>query len=403
MHSRRLVAIPLAAAALAVGCGGGPGAEKPRVAPAALKAGFFGINGQLLRPMAADGRGALLERHLTAIEDLDLDFVRASMHWSALEPSAPTRSGRAYDLRTTDAWVMALARHGLSWYATLQGNPTPTWALGEAPEDDTCGTRAPPADAYDFAALSAAIARRYGSSGSFWREHPDLPFHPVTSYEIWNEPNFGTFWCPGPDPAAYAELLGVASKAIRRADADAEVVLGGLAAFRSQAVAGQPARMGVDGFLAAIVAADPAIADRVDAVGAHPYAATIEEAFVTLEWFRSTLDENGFRGIPLSVNEVGWHTAGPPNSGSVAEPQRAGLLSALTAVVATSACNVVDFAPHTWITPEANPIDAEDWFGLADPLRGDPYLATRGYAAAVASTRSDEVDHGAGTTPACAA
>ena len=33
------------------------------------------------------------------------------------------------------------------------------------------------------------FVHRYGPEGSFWAAHPNLPYHPVTSYEIWNEPN----------------------------------------------------------------------------------------------------------------------------------------------------------------------------------------------------------------------
>ena len=52
----------------------------------------------------------------------------------------------------------------------------------------------PPANLHDYAAFARAFAKRYGRGGDFWRERPEVPLVPITSYEIWNEPNAQMFW-----------------------------------------------------------------------------------------------------------------------------------------------------------------------------------------------------------------
>ena len=45
------------------------------------------------------------------------------------------------------------------------------------------------ADATAMAAFVTSFAQRYGPGGSFWAQHPELPYLPVESYEIGNEPD----------------------------------------------------------------------------------------------------------------------------------------------------------------------------------------------------------------------
>ena len=61
-----------------------------------------------------------------------------------------------------------------------------------------------------FAQWAAAAAKQFRGQGVIW--------------EIWNEPNNTHFWEPKPDPAAYAALALVATKAIKEGDPEAVVV-----------------------------------------------------------------------------------------------------------------------------------------------------------------------------------
>ena len=78
-----------------------------------------------------------------------------------------------------------------------------------------------------------AAVGRYGTGGTFWREHPDLPNIPVTDWQVWNEANSPLFWKPKPDAAAYLELLRGFDSAARGVDRQANIVLGGLSPPRA--------------------------------------------------------------------------------------------------------------------------------------------------------------------------
>ena len=74
----------------------------------------------------------------------------------------------------------------------------------------------------------------------------------------WNEANLHVFWQPTPDPVRYASLYAAAHGAIKRADPQASVLIGGLAPY-------------ADGFVGEMYAARPDLRSKVDGVGYHPY------------------------------------------------------------------------------------------------------------------------------------
>lgn len=357
-------------------------ADESEPSAAAMANGYWGINGQGLRLMTVTGQLELLDRHLSEVNSFGLAFVRANLDWLQLEPSAPAKGRHSYEFDTHDAWVEALARRGLRWYAVGVG--TPEWAASPRSRSAGCGIFSPPGRAEDFAALMAAIAARYGHGGSFWEEHPELDYLPVVDYEVWNEANLGGFWCPSPDPAAYAALLAETSRAIRSVDPRARIVLGGLAPFEKTlpAVAGSGARMAVPEFLSGVLAAEPELAELIDVVGVHAYGdpATV---LLQLAWYRGVLHRAGLRDLSISLNETGWTTSGEGGFEPVDESTRAGYMTTVADGVARSGCGVSSFAPHTWVTEETDGADQEHWFGLADPGTGKPYPSARAYAEVV--------------------
>jgi hypothetical protein len=370
----RCACLALAASVALGGCGNGD----ETIAASPVPAHFFGINAQLLQPLPTTGRTADLELQLTSLDQLGVDFVRANLDWRIIAPRPPQAGRSSYDFATTDAWVLALARHGLRWQVTGQGVPTPEWARDPAAVDAGCDYRSPPGRAAAFSSLMAAIARRYGREGEFWDEHPELPDEPIRQYEVWNEPNYGVFWCPKPDPDAYGPLYNAVHRAVHRVDPAAEVVFGGLAGFTAD-TADPDLAMPFDDFLRRALAAVPGLAARVDVLAVHPYAQTPAEALTTLGRFREAADAAGLGQVPLSVNEFGWRTAGNGSAPIADEQQRAEYVAELTTAIASSSCDVISLALHTWITPETGPADPESWYGIADPLTGEPYPTAHAY------------------------
>ena len=85
-----------------------------------------------------------------------------------------------------------------------------------------------------MATFVTSFAQRYGRGGSFWAPHPELPYLPVESYEIGNEPDI-TPTTPADetslhyaDPAAYAPVYESARAALHQVDPAAQAVVGGM-------------------------------------------------------------------------------------------------------------------------------------------------------------------------------
>ena len=185
----------------------------------------------------------------------------------------------------TDAVVELTAAAGLRLYPML-GLPR---------------SQGPAADAAAMAAFVTSFAQRYGRGGSFWAQHPELPYLPVESYEIGNEPDI-TPTAPADqtslhyaDPAAYAQVYETARAALHQVDPAAQAVVGGML---------DSGGIGLDQAEEYLSAIGP-----MDAVGYHPYlydVTTMEQDTLAL---RQWLDTNGHAAVPLDINEFGAPTS----------------------------------------------------------------------------------------------
>jgi len=151
-----------------------------------------------------------------------VESVRTVFSWTEAQPSADA----PLSFTATDAAVARAARHGMRLLALVHG--APRWARLDP---DTHGSA--PRRSSDYAAYVGALVRRYGSSGSFWAEHPELPRRPVREWQLWNEPHLGIEWHAPPGsqaawPRGYVRLLRESAGAVRSGDRRAKVVLGGL-------------------------------------------------------------------------------------------------------------------------------------------------------------------------------
>jgi len=377
---RRRLAL-LAALAVApglIGCGGSASTE---VKGAPLPRDFFGMNAQLVAQAAQAGKLDYTDRQAAQMARTGVGFVRSNFDWTLFEPNPPSGGRRQYDFQVLDGWVASLAQHHLRWLVTAKGAPIPEWAASPAAPAE-CGTNAPPDGTADYAALMRVLAERYGRDGSFWQANPELPYEPVTEYEVWNEPNFGRLWCPTPDPAAYARLYLAARDALHAVDPKALVLVGGLAAFPTDE-AGPPAKTSYRTFLTGMTKAVPAIRTKVDAVAVHPYGKDPDAVLAALENMRAAIDTAGMSGVPMLADEIGWHTKGTLGLPPVPEDQRADYFRAVTPAIARSTCNVIGIAAHTWVTLERNGNLPEDWYGMANPLTGQPYPSAVAYGTQV--------------------
>jgi hypothetical protein len=226
--------------------------------------------------------------------------LRINLAWGSVQ-SGP---GAGYDWSHYDDVVGSAAKNGIRILPTVYSSPT--WAE-PTPEYPPLGARLP-----EFEDFARAAVRRYGSDGSFWRDHPDLPKLPIALWQLWNEPNSPLFWKPAPDVTDYLSLLRGFDSAVRGVDPAARIMLGGL--FPTP-------RGGIDmaDFISALYRDGGK--ELFDAAALHPYAATPSDALAAVREARSVLDRLGDPGARLWITEVGWASAGQP-SGLTVGPQR---------------------------------------------------------------------------------
>jgi hypothetical protein len=227
----------------------------------------------------------------------------------------------------------------------------------------------PAADAAEMAAYVTSFADAYGPGGRFWAEHPGLPYLPVQSYEIGNEPDIDpsnpadSVHLHYSDPASYALVYQSARSALHAVDPSGQAVVGGM--LDSGAVPLSTAEQ----YLQAI--------GPMDAVGFHPYVYDVTAMEQDTQALRAWLDANGHLGVPLDINEFG--------SG---DGFSAGILSWSAEVaqftswaICTPALHVENVQPFWWgAVPGA---DTNFWYSmfsseLSPTALGSAYLAKVG-------------------------
>jgi len=288
---------------------------------------------------------AAIDAELTALHDTGATLARSDAFWEASEPTPPRGGVHHYDWSFDDAIAFALAAHGLTWLPIIDYS-TP-WARSIPGQDHS----APNPEA--FAAYAAAVASRYGPGGTFWQAHPQLAPHPVAAFEIWNEPDSPDFWIPRPDAAAYAALYLRARQAIVAVQPAARVIVGGLT---------RP-----DTFLPALLAAAPELRSKLAGVAIHPYAATPQAVLEKVRAARATLVSLGLGSLPLYVTEVGWTTSPPGALDYLSERLRPGYIEQTLSELGHTNCGLSAVLLYAWLTPERNPADPGDWFGIRPP------------------------------------
>jgi hypothetical protein len=358
---------------------------------------YYGINFQQLRALGPKARA----KHIRRMAKLGIHQVRVAISWPRVEPNPPLNGVHDYQWEAIDHEIAALARRRIT--AQLNITQTPSW---NAPQSvfvnlkcprRQASSRAPIAiEPYDE--LARAAASRYGSGGTFWSDHPALPAVPVTTYEIWNEPNLRGSWCPEPQPDVYADMFVGAARAIHRVDREAAVLTGGMA----PPTGGDPRRgMDLASFFAQAIARKPGLPRLADGVAVHVYTPAKPGAILDrVAWFRHQLTLGGIpKSLPMLINEIGWPTKGGVRSGLlglgmdsapiVPEKKSAKAYRAATLKIPRSNCNVMGILPQAWTSAERDATDSEDWFGIANPTTAKPYPSARAYSKSLRRMRGE--------------
>ena len=231
-----------------------------------------------------------------------------------------------------------------------------------------------------YATFVGAFASRYGRHGGFWAAHPEVPYKPVLRYELWNEPNLKGGWCPRAQPWLYADLFTQGVQAIRGVDPLAGVYTGGVAPPSAKNASNHDQYVGVAEFFQDATARQPNLNKLMTGADVHVYPGLDrKQQLERLAWVRLQLHDGRIANrIPMIINEIGWatHVGRTPLS----ESDRAKAYGKVTVNYARTNCNVGGILPHTWISVEQSTSNPEDWYGVADPITGEPYPSARHYS-----------------------
>jgi hypothetical protein len=273
----RILAVLLATALASLALGASRAAARPD-----FPRGFFGMQGWQ-EPAGAE---------LDAMGRARVDVWRFNLDWSTVEPLPGHRAWRRYD-----DLVEGLARNGITPLPVLYGSPRFAAATSNDPPIR-------PSAAAAFARFVTDAVRRYGRGGAFWQLHPELPYTPVVTWQVWNEPNFGAYWNGKPNPRQYVAMVRSVSGAIRAADRRARVMLAGLPESRG----GMP----IARFLRAIYAVHGS-RSLFDVVALNPYARDARGVTAAVKRVHAVMAAGGDGRKPIWLTELGWATGGPPS------------------------------------------------------------------------------------------
>ena len=238
-----------------------------------------------------------VDREIQMMRDTGIRTVRAHMSWRQFETHGKGQLNQG-SLRQLDYAVDRARAAGLDVLVTLVP-PVPYWASGDpAKRTDATGERwnvyYKPSRTSDWADFVRIAVERYAAKG-------------VHAYELWNEPNLQRFWPSGVDARDFAPLLEAGAAAVRSADGQAKVVLGGLSKNDYR-------------YLEALYAAGAG--DAFDVVAVHPYTGSNHpdlcwnvngrrsiDALCALEEVRAVMVANGDAAKPVWATEFGYSTS----------------------------------------------------------------------------------------------
>ena len=217
---------------------------------------------------------------------LGVGWVRGFVPWTVFEPTR----GRLSESQLS-ALETGLAALPKGTKVILDVVNTPQWESGSA------NPVMPPRNAADYGRFLGTMAKRFAGR--------------VAAWEIWNEEDESLWWASGPDPAAYTALLKAAYPAVKTADANATVVLGGLTGndyeYLSQLYAD-----GAKGSFDAVGVHTDSICDVVSPYEILRNGRTDRRinrwAFLGYRTVHEVMQAHG-DGSPIWMTELGWSTS----------------------------------------------------------------------------------------------
>jgi hypothetical protein len=257
----------------------------------------------------ATASAAVQDQQFALMESSGVRTVRRVFSWAEAQPD----EGQPPNFADTDALVARAARNDIEILPIVMY--TPTWARMSADDDAS-----PPRANGDYVAFLDALVARYGPSGSFWTEHPDVPKRPLRVWQIWNEPQLPYQWGDKDWESSYGKLLSAAYDALKKDDPGSKVVLAGATNFAWDALESLYDKGNIKG--------------KFDIAALHPYTGSAGRVVKAAGLFRAVLKRHGDGGKPLWITELAWPAskgrANPPKGLAALPTTDRGMATRLT-------------------------------------------------------------------------
>jgi hypothetical protein len=307
------------------------------IVPAAAGATTFGAQtgGEFISQVRGQWSQTRVMNDLNSLYKAGGRVGRGDSDWAGAEPKAPVHGRHTYRWAYDDLIVSEMASARLRWEPTLAF--APRWA--EVHRSNVLHLKSgraiaylPPAHNADFAAYATAFMKRYGPHGAFWKANPKLRYEPVSTVEVWNEPDNIHDWGTDINLTDYARMYEAVRTAVHRVDRGARVMTGGLAWTESslprllKAFRGKP----------------------MDEVGVHPYGKTPSQSVQVAKDALADMRAYGRGRTPVSANEYGWtsirNTWGSTNPRNIKS-------YAYNALIGLSKLHLFEIVPFGWGDP----------------------------------------------------
>ncbi|HXF00913.1 MAG TPA: glycosyl hydrolase [Solirubrobacterales bacterium] len=268
-------------------------------AGAAVRTDFYGIVQGVLDPQDRQG-----------MADAKVQTTRFMLKWRDIENVRGT-----YDWSERDRMIGGLASEGIRSLPFAFGSPS--WVGNGAPGHPPIATSAEKTAWQNF--LKAAVGR-YGPGGTYWAPGgkydqdfgTSAPTVPITTWQIWNEPNLKKFFSPGSTTQQtannYARLLVISQAAIKAKDPKATIVLAGMPSTPDVAESAT-----AWDFLKALYKAPGGVKPYFDVAALHPYGCNVGATQTGLQKFSAAMKSNGDGATPLWITEFAWGSGQPDN------------------------------------------------------------------------------------------
>jgi polysaccharide biosynthesis protein PslG len=232
------------------------------------------------------------------LRQADIRNARTPFFWPSIEPAKGD-----FHWAATDQFVGSLAQNNVRVLPFLNGSPS--WVTHC---DQTECQRKPPLRSKkaqrSWKRFVRACVERYGRDGEYWTLHPNIPRVPITSLQIWNEPNNYKYFKPRAKPKAYAKLMRLARGAARSQDKHAKIVLAGMDSDPTG-----KRSMSSKKFLTKLYKARRA-QKLFNAVAVHPYAPTIRNLKRQMSQLHKVVKRH-HDNAQMWITEMGWGSAPP--------------------------------------------------------------------------------------------